>query len=99
MLGLASFLPLAWLQARPHDAHEVAAIFAPWSRSESLLLRIREADVAIVRQGYFSNIVVVRSENPEFVHRLYRAGAWAVLDPAAFGGCLAGTGNRPDASS
>jgi len=44
----------------------------------------------VVRRGLFDSIVVVRSNAPGLISRLYRAGAWLVIDPDVFGGCLAG---------
>jgi len=99
LLAIAGAMPIAWLQARPHDLREVAVIFAPWTTPDAVLARVRAADGLIVRAGAFSGIVVVHGDSPELASRLYRAGAWAVLDPIAFGGCLVATGIRPDASS
>ena|SRR5579863_1557527 len=99
LLAIASAAPIAWLEAEPRDSHEVAAVFAPWSTDETLLARVSEADGAIVRSGAFSGIVVVHGDRPGLAARLYRAGAWAVLDPVAFGGCLLTSGIRSNASS
>jgi hypothetical protein len=37
---------------------------------------------------------VVQSDEPGLIGRLYAAGAWLVIDPNVFGGCLAGHGDR-----
>ena len=99
LLAIAGAMPIAWLQAQPQNPREVAVIFAPWTTPDSMLTRVRAADGFIVRAGALSGIVVVHGDNPGLVSRLYRAGAWAVVDPIAFGGCLVATGIRPDASS
>jgi hypothetical protein len=90
-ISLASFVALAWLQSRPPPgAAEVAAIFPPWVAPERAFAQVLMAGGQVVRQGAFDSIFVVHGEDPGLVDRLYAAGAWAVIDPVAFGGCLAG---------
>jgi len=89
LLGVASVLPLAWLQARPRGFAEVAAIFPPWTGRERAFAAVVAAGAVVVREGARDWILVVHGEDPGVIGRLYAAGAWAVIDPVAFGGCLA----------
>jgi hypothetical protein len=84
----ASVVPIAWLEAQPRNGNEVAAIFAPWTTGEDALARVVAAGGLPVRPGVLGSILVVFSARPGLVDRLYAAGAWAVVDPVAFGGCL-----------
>jgi hypothetical protein len=84
------------VQSRPQPgAAEVAAIFPPWIAPERALAQIAGAGGLVVRQGAFDSIVVVHGEEAGLVDRLYAAGAWAVIDPVAFGGCLVKRSDRP----
>jgi hypothetical protein len=87
-MTLASLLPVAWLEARPRDGTEVAIIFAPWLTRESAAALAIAAGGYLVREGALQSIIVARGEDRGFIERLYAMGAWAVIDPAAFGGCL-----------
>ncbi|HUC68266.1 MAG TPA: hypothetical protein VMA53_22815 [Stellaceae bacterium] len=88
LLGVASVVPLAWLQARPRGFAEVAAIFPPWTGREQAFAAVLAAGAVVVREGARDWILVVHGEEPGVIGRLYAAGAWAVVDPVAFGGCL-----------
>ena len=83
-----SVVPIVWIEGRPHDGADVAAIFAPWATSEGAFARVIAADGVVVRQGTTDNILIVHGAKPGLIDRLYAAGAWAVVDPVAFGGCL-----------
>jgi len=89
-LAIASALAMAGLQASPRDATQVAALFAPWTGGGEVFARVADADGLVVRRGLFDSIVVVRSDAPGLINRLYAVGAWLVIDPGVFGGCLAG---------
>jgi hypothetical protein len=89
LLSVASVMPLAWLQARPRGFAEVAAIFPPWTGREQAFAAVMAAGAVVVREGARDWILVVHGEDPSVIRRLYAAGAWAVIDPVAFGGCLA----------
>lgn len=90
----ASAAPVAWIESRPRDATEVAVIFAPWTTSEDAFARVLAADGLVTRQGVVDSILVVHGADPGLIDRLYRAGAWAVIDPVAFGGCLVKSPSR-----
>ena len=89
-IGLASLAPLGWLQARPQEPTEVAAVFAPWIGAQSAFFRVLDAGGLVVRQGLLDSILVVRGTDAGLIERLYAAGAVMVIDPRAFGGCLVG---------
>lgn len=89
LLSVASVMPLAWLQARPRGFAEVAAIFPPWTGREQAFAAVMAAGAVVVREGARDWILVVHGKDPGVIGRLYAAGAWAVIDPVAFGGCLA----------
>jgi hypothetical protein len=88
LLVVASALPIAWVEARPRDDREVAVIFAPWVGSEGAFTRATKAGGLVVREGALANILVVHSDGRGLIDRLYAMGAWAVIDPVAFGGCF-----------
>jgi hypothetical protein len=95
LMALASFVAIAWLQSRPQPgATEVAAVFAPWSAPERAFAGVAMAGGLVVRQGILDTILVVRGEDAGLIDRLYAAGAWAVIDPVAFGGCLVKRSDR-----
>jgi len=85
-----SVIAMATLQAQPRDGTQVAAVFPPWMDGEHALARVAQAGGLVVRRGIIDAIVVVHSDDPGLIDRLYAAGAWAVIDPATLGGCLAG---------
>ncbi len=87
-MAMASVIALAALQARPRGVAEVAAIFPPWMTREQAFAEVVAAHGLVVRQGVVGSILVVHGEDPGVIDRLYAAGAWAVIDPVAFGGCL-----------
>ena len=95
-MAAASVLCMAALEAQPRDRTRVAAIFPPWTRAENAMAQVAEAGGRIVRGGVIDAIVVVQGDDADLPARLYAAGAWAVVDPAAWGGCLAG---RPTSDS
>jgi ABC-type nitrate/sulfonate/bicarbonate transport system substrate-binding protein len=85
-----SVIAMATLQAQPRDGTQVAAVFSPWMDGEHAFARVAQAGGLVVRRGIIDAIVVVHSDDPGLIDRLYAAGAWAVIDPATLGGCLAG---------
>jgi ABC-type nitrate/sulfonate/bicarbonate transport system substrate-binding protein len=90
VLAAASVLSLAALEAQPRDRTRVAAIFPPWTSAEHAMAQVAQSGGRIVRAGLIDAIVVVQGDDANLVDRLYAAGAWAVVDPSAWGGCLAG---------
>jgi len=90
VLTAASVLSMAALQAQPRDRTRVAAIFPPWTSAAKAVARVAQAGGRIVRPGLIDAIVVVQGDDADLADRLYAAGAWAVIDPDTWGGCLAG---------
>jgi hypothetical protein len=66
-----------------------AVVAPPGSRLGDAIAIIRAADGRLVQPGRFANIAIARSARPDFAQALRRAGAWAVIDAAGQGGCLA----------
>jgi hypothetical protein len=93
-LAAASVLAMAALQAVPRDGTRVAAIFSPWANGGDVVARVAQANGRVVRLGLIDSIVLVQSDEPGLIRRLYAAGAWLVVDPDVFAGCLAGHGDR-----
>jgi ABC-type nitrate/sulfonate/bicarbonate transport system substrate-binding protein len=89
-LTTISVMSMAALQAQPRDRTQVAAVFSPWTSSEHAFAQVAQAGGLVVRRGIIDAIVVVHGDDPGLTDRLYAAGAWAVIDPTTFGGCLAG---------
>jgi len=89
VLAAASVLSVAALEAQPRDRTRVAAIFSPWTSAERAMAQVALAGGRIVRPGLIDAIVVAQGDGVDFADRLYAVGAWAVVDPAAWGGCLA----------
>jgi ABC-type nitrate/sulfonate/bicarbonate transport system substrate-binding protein len=89
-LAALSVVSLAALQAQPRDRTHVAAVFSPWTSGEHAIAQVALAGGLVVRRGIIDAIVVVQGDDPDLIERLYAAGAWIVVDPAAWGGCLAG---------
>jgi len=87
-LSLAAALGLA---LAPPAQGPVAALFPPWWNGAQSLLAASSAG-AVIRFGALPSIVIVQPAGDGGVTQLHRLGAWAVLDPQAFGGCGAPKG-------
>jgi hypothetical protein len=67
----------------------VVAVVGPGGLDESDMVRlIARAGGSVVRPGGRPNVIIAASTESGFVTRLYRAGAWLVLDPIVTDGCL-----------
>jgi hypothetical protein len=88
--GAPSFREFPRLGLRPSaDADApIAVIFPPWWSAERAFTAAASAGGAIVREGAWSNILVVKSTDAGFVERLHAAGAWLLLNPQALAACL-----------
>jgi hypothetical protein len=86
-----SVVGMAALETRPRDRTQVAAVFSPWTSGERAFAQVAQAGGLVVRRGIIDAIVVVQGDDPALIDRLYAAGAWAVIDPSAWGGCLVGS--------
>ena len=88
MLGLKQFAPRA-----PSGA--LAVVFPPWTGSAKAIATAAVAGASVVRSGRYSFIVVVRPTVAGYAARAIGAGAWLVVDPQSFSGCLARSGMQP----
>ncbi|MEP3279588.1 MAG: hypothetical protein ABJN26_23810 [Stappiaceae bacterium] len=69
---------------------EAVAVWAnPFTDSSDVYRIISAADGEIIRSGKWSGIAVATSADPDFLARLYKAGALFVSSPIAASGCLA----------
>ncbi|HTI01272.1 MAG TPA: hypothetical protein VL752_10045 [Acidisoma sp.] len=84
-LALGSLLAAFVIASRPADQGAVAAIFPPWWSGLQSISAAGQAG-PVIRFGGLPNIVIVMTERGG-AEVLRRAGAWAVLDPLALGGC------------
>jgi hypothetical protein len=80
-LAAASFAPTG-------KDGQYAVIAPPWYDLRQTIALIQAADGGVADIGGPSNIVIAQSENPGFVHALYGAGAWLVIDPMRLRGCI-----------
>ena len=85
-LAFASMLAAGSISLQPAASGPVAAVFPPWWDGTRALLAAAPAG-AVVRFGALPCIVVVVPENTAQRAQLWRDGAWALVNPAAFGGC------------
>lgn len=73
---------------RPPATGPLAVLFPPWWSATEALRAAATAGTP-VRFGAAGFVVVIMPDGPNAVRRLRRAGAWAVVDPQALGGCIA----------
>ncbi|WP_176593713.1 hypothetical protein [Sphingobium sp. EM0848] len=78
---------------------QYAVIAPPWYTLGQTVSLIQHADglVADMRSG--RHVVIAQSNEPGFVSKLYRAGAWLVLDPIHLRGCGSTAARDPKARS
>jgi len=90
LLLVASLLGTAWLGLRSGSGigAPVAAVFPPWWDSERIFAAAASTGGAIVREGIWSNILVLNSADADLPRRLRGAGAWLLLNPKALDACL-----------
>jgi hypothetical protein len=90
-------LALPVMASAPADPRAgTAIVFAPWTSQAEAFARVGAAGGALVRAGAFPFIAVAIADEPEAFDRAVRAaGAWALVDPRALGGCLAPETDSP----
>ena len=71
----------------PGDA-AVAVIFPPWWSTDRAFAAAASAEASIVRAGGFGSVLVVQPAAFDGLDRLYRAGAWLLLNPTGVGACV-----------
>lgn len=67
---------------------EVAVVAPAWANAAETAEIVARSGGSIVAGAGLPNVLIARSDNPEFVATLYRAGAWLVLDAVKLRGCL-----------
>jgi hypothetical protein len=90
VLLFVSFLGTAALSVLPSGAAgaPIAAVFPPWWSAERSFAAAASSGGAIVREGAWPNILVLKPGDGDLAHRLYAAGAWLLLDPKALDACF-----------
>lgn len=66
----------------------LAAVFSPTASPEENLAAVARANGLILREGFARNILITRSNAPDFAQRLLDGGALFVIDPISGFGCL-----------
>ncbi len=89
MLLAVSFAAIAALSLLPGERGPVAALFPPDRSVGQVLAAVIGADARLVRFGAWDWIVVVADDAPGLSERMRAAGAWAIVNPYALGGCSA----------
>jgi hypothetical protein len=87
-LAAGSVLAALAMTLQPPESGPVAAVFPPWWSATQALVAAASAGTPI-RFGATGFVVVILPDTQGAVGRLRQAGAWAVLDPLALGGCVA----------
>jgi hypothetical protein len=67
---------------------EVAVVAPPWASEADVAGIVAQSGGSIVATAGLPNIIIARSDDPEFVSTLYQAGAWLVLDTVKLRSCL-----------
>lgn len=97
MLALSTVV-VAGLAAEPRRTDRMAAVFAPWESPAAVFAAAGRAG-EIDAPGGYSNVLIVRSDQPGLAARLRQAGAWAVIDADLARACLAPTSPVPQGAT
>jgi len=84
LLAGAAALPVA-ASGTGDSGEPVAAVFAPGTTLAEAMDHVLAAGGVPLRGGPFANIVVARSDDPDFAVSLQLHGAWLLLDPILAG--------------
>lgn len=84
-----SLVPLAATLAP--RAGEPVVVVAPFAAASAIGVMAR-ADGRLLAASRLDALVIADSENPEFIDRLYKAGAWLVISGRLLTGCARITG-------
>lgn len=77
-------------------ATQYAVLGPPWLGAGRMLALVDEAGGVPLDTGGWANVVIARSDAPDFAAALYHAGAWLVLDAVRLRGCLGGVKDSID---
>lgn len=89
-LLLASTLVLGAviLSAAPDPGRGVVVVTAPWHSDAQAVGVVAGAGGDIVSGSRLANVLVAKSDEPDFIAALYEAGAWLVLGAPSGLACL-----------
>ena len=83
-----SVLGAAWLQFRPvRDEAPLLSIFSPLTSENAALAATIAAGGKIIAKSPLPFALIVQSDDPDFIARMRRAGAWLLLDATGRGLC------------
>jgi hypothetical protein len=97
VVGLAACGLLTALMGGPTSG-PVAAVFPPWWSGMRTVDAAAEGG-AVLRLGRLNFVVLVVPEDQHGRQRLWRAGAWLLLNPRGLAGCGPGNGVKPGGDS
>jgi hypothetical protein len=97
VVGLAACGLLTALMGGPASG-PVAAVFPPWWGGTRTVAAAAEGG-AVMRLGLLNFIVLVVPDDQRGRERLWRAGAWLLLNPRGLSGCSPGTGVKSNGDS
>ena len=80
---------LAGLALAPKAGAPVAVIAPPWASEGDAMRIVAAADGLVLATARHGNIAIATSAAADFIARLYRSGATAVVDAGALSACLA----------
>lgn len=76
-----------WLGFYPEPSKPVIIFFSPFISSNEALDLARGVGARVIRLGFYSNSLVVQSDQPDFFVRLRQAGVWFMADATGIAGC------------
>lgn len=87
--GFAALVAIGFsiLTVMPSQGKPVAVFMGPFSAPSDGLKAIVSAQGSLLSQ---STVIVTASDDPDFIDKLYQAGAWFVGDARALGLCVTG---------
>ncbi|MXN65514.1 hypothetical protein GR183_11435 [Stappia sp. GBMRC 2046] len=86
--GVLVAIGFSILSVMPSQGEPVAVFMGPFSTPADGLKAIVSAHGSLLSQ---STVVVTASDDPDFIDKLYQAGAWFVGDARALGLCVTGS--------
>lgn len=86
IVALMIALSIASLQLKGVEGHYMV-IAPPWATQMQSLALLAGSDAQMVSAGGLQNIIIVASDQADFVEKTKRAGAWAVWPAPKILGC------------
>jgi hypothetical protein len=86
---LAALIVVVAIAAVPTGSR-VVVVAPPWSKPDRVISIIADAGGTLVNGGRTSWLAVADSPSPDFVNRLFAAGALLILDGRLAAACLGG---------